>query len=192
MTTAATGRLAPALFRRALFVLAGPLAFGAAAAPPNVSPPGGYVLLGSPDQSEGRSVIARFRESGPARPYYLEFILREMPRRGADWSIPGRLWGSRNEAGSVLRIELDGKRPGEARRGFRADPLGIDAAKPRLSWVMEDLKSKGEKPRTPIPRVPQYPRKNLLPSCPFSPKARVQLCASASCSNGRPSIRARW
>jgi len=138
MTTAATGRLAPALFRRALFVLAGPLAFGAAAAPPNVSPPGGYVLLGSPDHSEGRSVIARFRESGPARPYYLEFILREMPRRGADWSIPGRLWGSRNEAGSVLRIELDGKRPGEARRfivqnGARAAVWAYDPSHPERS-----------------------------------------------------------
>jgi len=43
---------------------------------------------------------------GIAGNYYFEFQLRVMPRRGEERVISGRLWGGRNESGSVSRVAL--------------------------------------------------------------------------------------
>jgi hypothetical protein len=42
-----------------------------------------------------------------AEPIYLEFDLRQMPRRGDEHVFHGRLWGARNEQGPVTRLEVD-------------------------------------------------------------------------------------
>ena len=47
-----------------------------------------------------------FRSRGLFGDFYFDFVLRDMPRRGADRTIPGRLWGSRNDRGPIFRIEL--------------------------------------------------------------------------------------
>src|SRR5690606_27641347 len=38
--------------------------------------------------------------------YYLEFELRSLPRRGEGRTHHGRWWGSRNEQGVIMRIEI--------------------------------------------------------------------------------------
>jgi len=71
--------------------------------------------LGVPGQAEGRAIIERFRESGPAQPYYAEFELRQLPRRGPEQTFQGRMWAGRNAEGVVLRIELNPGGAGERR-----------------------------------------------------------------------------
>ena len=58
------------------------------------------------DESAG-AFLDRFRQSLWAEPTYIEFDLRQMPRRGDEHLFRGRLWGARNDAGSVTRIEVD-------------------------------------------------------------------------------------
>lgn len=87
------------------------LAFGciatAGAAPPTFSPPS--VFAGSAlTARETAEALDAFRAAGPAQPSYLEFDLRHMPRRGAETRVHGRLWASRDEAGAVYRIDIDG------------------------------------------------------------------------------------
>lgn len=105
----------PSAFFRRLLSLAGVLALPALAAPPGSSSSPALLQVGVPDQAEGRAIIAQFRQAGPPRPYYLDFELIRLPRRGAEQRYPGRLWGSRNETGTVLRIEIDPGTPTERR-----------------------------------------------------------------------------
>jgi Outer membrane lipoprotein-sorting protein len=51
--------------------------------------------------------LDRFRRSLWAEPIYLEFDLRQMPRRGDEHVYHGRLWGARNDQGPVTRLEVD-------------------------------------------------------------------------------------
>jgi hypothetical protein len=60
----------------------------------------------APDTA-AESFLDRFRQSLWAEPTYLEFDLRQMPRRGDEHVFHGRLWGARDELGSVTRIEVD-------------------------------------------------------------------------------------
>ncbi len=76
------------------------------AAPSNLAPPSNYVQSGQLPPAEAQSALDQFRHSGPAQPAYLEFELRHLPRRGPATTSKGRLWASRNEQGSVVRIEL--------------------------------------------------------------------------------------
>lgn len=73
-------------------------------------PPAQYVQLGKPDQAEGRKILEDFRLKGIAGDYYLEFVLRVLPRRGEEGMVSGRMWGARNERGPVSRVILQ---PGE-------------------------------------------------------------------------------
>ena len=61
---------------------------------------------GEPDTTAA-TFLARFRQSLWAEPTYLEFDLRQMPRRGDEHVFHGRLWGARNEQGPVTRLEVD-------------------------------------------------------------------------------------
>jgi hypothetical protein len=61
---------------------------------------------GEPDTTAA-TFLARFRQSLWAEPTYLEFDLRQMPRRGDEHVFHGRLWGARDDRGSVTRIEVD-------------------------------------------------------------------------------------
>lgn len=85
------------------------------AAPPNFAPPPDYVQTGTLDAAAGRAILAECREAGPAQPYYLEFVLRQLPRRGAEKDFPGRLWVSRNDAGLISRVEINPGTPAERR-----------------------------------------------------------------------------
>jgi hypothetical protein len=97
--------ITPAMFWRAFFVLSlatGP-SFGAAPAGPRPE----LAQVGKPDASEAARLVEQFRNSGLPGQYFLEFQLRQMPRRGSIGpTYAGRWWGSRNEEGAVLRIEL--------------------------------------------------------------------------------------
>ncbi len=119
------------MIRRALFVWKGLVVSAALAAPAAAPPPQGYLQLGGPDPAEGRAILEQFRAAGPERPYFLEFVLKQLPRRGSEWTVPGRLWGSRNARGSVMRIELDPVGPGGGRRLILQN--GPDAA----VWLYE-------------------------------------------------------
>jgi hypothetical protein len=98
---------APAVIWRAFFFAVG-LGAGAmvSAAPSPTTPPTTYVQFGGPDQAEGRRVLAQFRRAGIAGEYYLEFDLRVLPRRGDEQVFHGKLWGTRNEQGAVLRVAI--------------------------------------------------------------------------------------
>jgi hypothetical protein len=96
---------------RGLFLLPLLVAARALAGPPSTTAAPDYAQIGTPDQSAGRIAIEQFRHAGISGPYYLEFVLRVLPRRGAERSVRGRLWGDRNEQGPLLRIVLD---PGAA------------------------------------------------------------------------------
>src|SRR5690606_35578685 len=62
--------------------------------------------VGKPDAREAARLIERVRNSGLPGEYYLEFELRSLARRGRGPTFHGRWWGSRNEQGVVLRIEV--------------------------------------------------------------------------------------
>jgi hypothetical protein len=59
-----------------------------------------------PDKAAG-ALLEQFRTTVWAEPVYLEFDLRQMPRRGDERVLHGRLWGARNSLGSVTRFEVD-------------------------------------------------------------------------------------
>lgn len=98
-------QLAPANFWRAFFILTLAPVLGFAAAPAGPRPE--LAQVGKPDAKEAARLIEQFRQAGLPGEYYLEFQLRQMPRRRNDGpTFAGRWWGSRNDEGAVLRIEL--------------------------------------------------------------------------------------
>lgn len=101
---AAFGRFAPAKIRRAFFILGAAVAPGIAAVP-LVKPPE-LAQVGLPTASETAQILARLRETGVQGDYYLEIELRVLPRRGAESTFRGRMWGSRNTVGAITRIAL--------------------------------------------------------------------------------------
>jgi hypothetical protein len=102
--------------RPALFVLPALwLAGGMLAGPASTGPAPDYAQIGELDPAAGRAVLAEVRQAGISGPYYLEFALRILPRRGDERVVPGRLWGDRTAEGPLLRISLDPGRPDERR-----------------------------------------------------------------------------
>jgi Outer membrane lipoprotein-sorting protein len=63
---------------------------------------------GTTDGAGAAATLEHFRRSVYAEPVYIEFDLREMPRRGEEHVSRGRLWGARNERGPIARLELSG------------------------------------------------------------------------------------
>jgi Outer membrane lipoprotein-sorting protein len=61
----------------------------------------------APSEADASAFLDRFRQSLWAEPTYLEFDLRQMPRRGDEHVFHGRLWGAHDDLGSVTRIEVD-------------------------------------------------------------------------------------
>src|SRR5688572_22004017 len=99
------GRFAPAFIRRAFFILA------VSATVLNAASPGSQHLpdlaqVGIPDAAEARRIVEQFQQAGIVGQYYFEFELRVLPRRGAEKLLQGKLWGSRNEHGAILRIAI--------------------------------------------------------------------------------------
>jgi hypothetical protein len=98
------GRFAPAIIRRAFFIL-GTLAAPLFGANP-VSAPPELAQVDLPDAAEIAKILMHFRETGIAGDYYLEFELRTLPRRGEEKTFQGRMWGSRNADGTITRVIL--------------------------------------------------------------------------------------
>lgn len=48
--------------------------------------------------------------------YYLEFVLRVMPRRGEERRVPGRLWGGENAQGPISRVEVAAEKTKDVER----------------------------------------------------------------------------
>lgn len=92
-------------------------------------PPPSYVQLGKPDQAEGREILEQFRQRGIAGDYYLEFVLRVLPRHGAERVLHGSLWGSRNAAGPISRVSV---RTSEVGAGSEVRLLVQSGASPAL------------------------------------------------------------
>jgi hypothetical protein len=62
--------------------------------------------VGASDAASAAEALEAFRNPAQSAPYYLEFVLDEIPRRGEGPSFRGRLWGDRNDQGPVLRIAV--------------------------------------------------------------------------------------
>ncbi|HWL15511.1 MAG TPA: outer membrane lipoprotein-sorting protein, partial [Opitutus sp.] len=69
-------------------------------------PPPPLLQTGKADPAEARAALEQMRRLGIAGDYFLQFQLRIMPRRGPERTIPGQLWGTRNETGLVNRVSL--------------------------------------------------------------------------------------
>ncbi len=77
------------------------------AQPKRFRPQPEYAQIGKPDPHEGLKILNEFRSLAFPSDYYWEFELRVMPRRGPEKSIPGQIWGSRNERGPISRVQLN-------------------------------------------------------------------------------------
>lgn len=65
-----------------------------------------YVSGGQADQAEGRRALEEFRAAGITGTYWLEFTLRVMPRKGAERTVRGQLFGKRSDKGPLTRLTL--------------------------------------------------------------------------------------
>jgi hypothetical protein len=99
--------LAPALIRRAFFMAGVALALTDASAQRAPAAPEVFGNAGRLSQAEGRRILEEFRTQGIAGQYYLSFQLRVLPVRGAERTVTGRLWGTRNAQGDLTRVSLD-------------------------------------------------------------------------------------
>lgn len=97
------GRYAPAIIRRAFFIL-GTLALPAFGAAPIAAPD--LAQVGLPDEKEVAQILQQFRQTGIAGDYYVEFELRTLPRRGEEKLFQGKMWGSRTTEGAITRVIL--------------------------------------------------------------------------------------
>lgn len=94
----------------------------AAGGPTEPAPTPEYAQIGTPDQAEGRANLDRLRQGFLPGEYYLEFVIRILPRRGDERDIPGRLWAAPSEGGPRLRLTLDPGQPGEIRWLIQTGP----------------------------------------------------------------------
>jgi hypothetical protein len=94
-----------ALVRRAFFVVASSC-LAVAGPSPTSRQPAPLAQTGKLDQNEARAALEELRHLGIAGNYYLEFQLRVMPRRGEERLIKGKLWGGRDENGTLSRVSL--------------------------------------------------------------------------------------
>jgi hypothetical protein len=92
------------LFAVALMALAGP----GLTAPARPAP--SYVPGGRPDPAEGLRVLSQFRQAGIAGTYWLSLELRVMPRRGAERTLEGELFGTQAPEGPLTRLTLGSER----------------------------------------------------------------------------------
>jgi hypothetical protein len=106
---------------RLICVLTGVLSFAASAGP----------VFGAdlPDRTAANAMLDHFRRSLYAEPVYIEFELREMPRRGPERLYHGRLWGARNDKGPVARFELD------ASQGAPAHNILVQGGPDASLWI---------------------------------------------------------
>jgi len=70
--------------------------------------PAPRMLQSNPDAAEGLRALEQFRRAGLAGDYWLEFDLRVLPRKGAERSVRGQLFGTMAAGGPVSRLVLPG------------------------------------------------------------------------------------
>ncbi len=80
-----------------------PAALWAGAAP--ASPPE-LAQIGKLDAAETAALVQQFRRAGIAGEFFLRVQLLALPRKGAERTYDGRLWGGRNDQGTIFRLEL--------------------------------------------------------------------------------------
>jgi Outer membrane lipoprotein-sorting protein len=97
--------------RRALFLaviavglLAAVAVFAQSSTPPRPAPE--FISGDTADQAEGRRALEEFRAAGIVGMYWLEFELRVLPRKGAERSLRGQIFGTRNAQGPLTRLSL--------------------------------------------------------------------------------------
>lgn len=73
-------------------------------------PPPSYVPGGQPSQAEGARVLSQFRQAGIQGSYWLSFELRVMPRKGAERTVPGEMFGTHGAEGPLTRLALGTER----------------------------------------------------------------------------------
>ncbi len=73
-------------------------------------PPPNFIASGKADQAEGARILGEFQRAGLAGNYWLAFELRVMPRKGAERTLKGEMFGTRNEQGPLTRLDIDGQR----------------------------------------------------------------------------------
>jgi hypothetical protein len=59
---------------------------------------------GKADQAEGARILSEFRQAQIAGDYWLSFELRVMPRKGAERTVTGALYGTQGNGGPLTRI----------------------------------------------------------------------------------------
>ncbi len=98
------GKFAPATMWRAFFVAAClPAALHGGAAP--ATPPE-LAQIGRLDAAETAALVQQFRRAGIAGEFFLRLQLLALPRKGVERTYDGRLWGGRNDQGTIFRLEL--------------------------------------------------------------------------------------
>jgi hypothetical protein len=91
-----------------LFGLAVALLPNLPAQPTGYRPPPNYIAGGKADQAEGARILGEFHRAGLAGNYWLSVQLRVMPHQGAERTVTGELFGTRNEQGPLTRLILPG------------------------------------------------------------------------------------
>lgn len=101
----------PAL-RRAFFLaaLTALLAGAMPAADAPFRPAPSFTGGAKPDPVEGARVLDEFRRAGIAGDYWLAFELRVLPRKGAERTVAGTIYGTRGSTGPLTRLELANER----------------------------------------------------------------------------------
>ncbi len=131
------GRVSAQLIRQALLVaclfsVCAPFAGDLRAQSHRKRPLPEYVQIGQPDQAKGRRILEEFRRRGLyAGDNYFEFELRVMPRRGAERTVPGRMWTGDSPEGPVSRFVLQPGLAGSERRLLLRSAPGA----PVWSWA---------------------------------------------------------
>ena len=100
----------PVRHRALLFVIAAVCAGNLAAQPDKFGQPTDRAAPGKADQAEGARILADFRRGEIAGDYWQSFELRVLPRRGAEHSVYGTMFGTRGPNGPLTRLELGNER----------------------------------------------------------------------------------
>ena len=68
-----------------------------------------FVAGGNADQAEGARILSEFRQTGITGTYWLAFDLQILPRKGAERTVKGQLFGTPGAQGPVTRLAIDGQ-----------------------------------------------------------------------------------
>lgn len=98
-----------------------------------VARPEPQFVAGKPEQAEGLRVLEAFRRMSLGGDYWMAFQLEVMPRRGAGFTLTGRMLGGRRDEASITRLILDGGRAGDDSRQ-RSGPLLIVGGRDGVVW----------------------------------------------------------